>query len=322
MKRSVAIVAAGAALVLGLAGCSGTGQDSSGSAEKPADDIKIAVVTHSPAGDPFWDKVKSGAEQAGTDLSIAVSYQGDNDPVKQSQFIASAIADGVDGLVVSMANPDGVRDAIEDATAAGIPVVTINAGADRFAEFGAITHVGQDATTAAQQSGERLVEAGKKSALCVVQEAGNTYLETTCKVLAETAGLESTTLQVDGTNLADVQSTISSSLQANPSVDVVVTINSDIGQAATQAVEQTGSSAVVTTYNPNADTIQAIIDGKILFAVDQQGFSQGYVGVSTVALAARYGNLLGGGQAVSTGPTFIDADNADTVEKWITEGTR
>lgn len=322
MKRAGIVLAAGAVLALTLAGCSGTGQDKGGSSAKPGAELKVAVVTHSPAGDPFWDKVKSGASQAGTDLNVNVSYQGDNDPVKQSQLIDSAVADHVDGLVVSMANPDGVKDSVEKAVAAGIPVVTINAGGDRFKEFGAITHIGQDATSAAQQSGERLKAAGKSNVLCVIQEAGNSYLETTCKVLSETAGLKVTTVQVDGTNLADVQSTIKSSLLADKSTDTVYTINSDIGQAATQAVADAGSNAVVATYNPNADTIKAIKDGKILFAVDQQGFSQGYVGVSTVTLAARYGNLLGGGQIVSTGPTFIDKNNADAVSKWIDKGTR
>jgi simple sugar transport system substrate-binding protein len=45
-----------------------------------------------------------------------------------------------------MANPDALQDSVAAAVKAGIPVVTINSGGDRSAEFGATGHVGQDET--------------------------------------------------------------------------------------------------------------------------------------------------------------------------------
>jgi ABC-type sugar transport system substrate-binding protein len=41
---------------------------------------KIAVVTHSGAGDAFWSIVKNGAMQAGKDMGDNVTYQSDGDP--------------------------------------------------------------------------------------------------------------------------------------------------------------------------------------------------------------------------------------------------
>ena len=83
-------------------------------------------------GDTFWDVVKKGAEQAGKDEGVKVSYQSDGDPAKQSQLIDAAVNQKVDGLVVSMANPDALKASIEKAVAAGIPVITINSGQDKF----------------------------------------------------------------------------------------------------------------------------------------------------------------------------------------------
>ena len=80
------------------------------------------------AGDTFWDVVKKGAEQAGKDEGVKVSYQSDGDPSKQSQLIDAAVNQKVDGIVVSMANPDALKASIEKAVAAGIPVITINSG--------------------------------------------------------------------------------------------------------------------------------------------------------------------------------------------------
>ncbi|MFD2352561.1 substrate-binding domain-containing protein [Nonomuraea ferruginea] len=72
--------------------------------------------------------VKNGAEAAGQEYGVTVTYQGDGDPAKQSQLIDQAVSGKADGIVVSMANPDALREAVGKAVAAKIPVVTINSG--------------------------------------------------------------------------------------------------------------------------------------------------------------------------------------------------
>ena len=105
--------------------------------------------------------MQNGAEAAGEDLGVEVDYQSDGDPQRQAQLIDAAVNQDVDGIVVSMANPDALQDSIEAAVDAGIPVVTINSGGDRSAEFGAIGHVGQDETVAGMGAGRRLA-AGRR----------------------------------------------------------------------------------------------------------------------------------------------------------------
>lgn len=319
--RVIAVVAAMGSLSL-LAACSGTGQEEDGAVQASKGDLDIAVITHSPPGDEFWDLVKSGAEQAGQDFNVKVDYNGDSDPVKQSQFIDSAVAEGVDGIVVSMANPDGVQDALAKATEAGIPFVAINAGGDKAMGMGALTFVGQDPVVAADAAGERLVEAGIQNVSCVIQEAGNVYLETTCSELGKVPGLSVKNLQVDGANIADVKSTIQSQLLSDDSIDAVFTINTDIGKAATEAVEASGSEAQVTAYNLNADMVDLIRDGEVLFTVDQQGWLQGYQATQFVTENVRYGVTVGGGQPVFSGPSFVTKDNVDSVADYVEQGTR
>ena len=145
-------------------------------------DIRIDVVTHGAPGDSFWDVVKSGAEQAGEDDGVDLQYQSDPDVGKQATLIDNAVAAGTDGLVVSMANPDGLESSIKAAVDAGVPVITINSGIDQWQDFGAITHVGQSEDLAGQAAGDQLTEAGVTNALCVIQEAGNVGLEQRCAV--------------------------------------------------------------------------------------------------------------------------------------------
>src|ERR687889_1607047 len=151
---------------LALAGCSnddsggGGGDSGSGSGSGAGSDFRVAVITHASPGDSFWDVVKAGAEQAAEDTGVDMHYSNDPDPGAQSTLIDNAVADGTDGLVISMANPPALEDSIKAAVEAGVPVITINSGIDDWEAFGAITHVGQSEKLAGQAAGEQLANAG------------------------------------------------------------------------------------------------------------------------------------------------------------------
>lgn len=321
MRRLKVLAGAVAAASLVLSACGGTGQKDSG-ASTDTKDLTYAVITHAAPGDAFWDRVKSGAERAGKDYGVKVEYSSDPDPAKQSALVDGAVADHVDGIVVSLANPDGLEASVKKAVAAGVPVVTINSGYDQWKAFGAITHIGQSETIAGQATGERLKSLGLKNVLCVIQEAGNIGLEQRCKAVAQTEGGKVTNLQVDGTDDGAVQATITSKLQADKSIDGVLTLGGQYAIDAVSAVKDSGSSAKVATFDLSEDVINDIKAGTILFAVDQQPFVQGYLGVTALYLKSINGNEIGGGQAINSGPAFITKDNADEVLKYAKNGTR
>ncbi|TFC20313.1 sugar ABC transporter substrate-binding protein [Cryobacterium glucosi] len=309
-------------LPLALTGCSTNGSTATGSDAASAGKTTIAVVTHGNPGDAFWDVVKSGAEQAGTDLGATVTYQGDGDPVRQSQLIDSAVATHPDGLIVSMANPDGVKASVEKAVAAGIPVITINSGLEESLAFGAQTHVGQSEYAAGQSAGERLAKAGATKVICVIHEAGNTGLEDRCRGAAAGLGSPVMNVQVDIANLADAQNTIKSTLLADPTIDGVLSLNPGIAVAASQAITDAGSHAQLATFDVSKDVTTLIEAGSILFAVDQQPYSQGYLPVVFLTLQKRNGDVVGGGQPVFSGPGFVTKENAAQVATYAAHGTR
>ncbi|WP_369139370.1 sugar ABC transporter substrate-binding protein [Modestobacter versicolor] len=329
MARRTRLLALALAAPLLLSACStddagsgdGGGGDSGGSAAADGD-LSFAVVTHGSAGDAFWDVVQKGAQAAGEDLGVSVDYQSDGDPQRQSQLIQAAVNQDVDGIVVSMANPDALQDSVEAAVAAGIPVVTINSGAAESAQFGAIGHVGQDETIAGQGAGRRLAEDGATTVLCVVHEAGNIGLEQRCDGASQGLGSEVRLLQVDINDLQAAQSTIASQLQSDPSIDAVLTLNSGVASVAAQAASDAGSEAEIATFDLNGDVIAAIQDGSISFAVDQQQYEQGYLPVVMLKLYADNLNTVGGGQPVLTGPGIVDAANVDEIADLASAGTR
>ena len=283
---------------------------------------KIAVVTHGGAGDSFWSIVKKGVQQAGTDMGDNVNYQSDGDPTTQSKLIDAAVNEKPDGLVVSMANPDALKSSIERAEAAGIPVITINSGEAESKSFGALSHIGSDETVAGKAVGTQLKADGVKNVICVIQEAGNVGLEQRCDGVKETLGGKITNIQVDNNNLPAAQSTIKAKLQADSSVDGVVTLGAQVAAIAEGAISDASSSAKLVTFDLNADVAQAVVDGKILFAVDQQPYLQGYLSVVMLTQYKSNLNVLGGGQPVLTGPNLITKENAAAVVKLAAGGTR
>jgi simple sugar transport system substrate-binding protein len=338
MKIRGVIVAGAAAGLLVLAGCRTSGDDSSsgdsgssgdstagsdsGGSSGGGGDIRIDVITHGAPGDSFWDVVKSGAEQAGKDEGVDLKYQSDPDVGKQATLIDNAVAAGTDGLVVSMANPDGLESSIKDAISKGVPVITINSGIDQWQAFGAITHVGQSEDLAGQAAGEQLNEAGVSNALCVIQEAGNVGLEQRCAGAKKTFDGTLTNLQVDNTDLSGSEATIESKIQADSSIDGILSLGGDMSGQVVQAIDATGADIKAGTFDVNADVVQNIVDGKLLFAIDQQPYVQGYLGVTGIYLKVLNGNDIGGGQPVYSGPAIITKDNAEDVLKFAQNGTR
>jgi simple sugar transport system substrate-binding protein len=286
-------------------------------------DVTIAVITHG-SGDSFWAVAKKGAEQAGEDLGVTVRYsESDNNPEEQAQLIETAITEEVDGIAVSAPDPDAIRDPVKTAVDAGIPVVTLNSGAEESADLGAITHVGQTETIAGEGAGAKLKEAGATKIICIIHEQGNVGLNQRCDGAKSGFGGEVENVQVAG--VSDISTTlteIQSKLESDDSIDGVLALNPDIAVAARDAVAGAGSEAQVGTFDLSGDVIQAIEDGEILFAVDQQQYLQGYLPVVFLTLNKTNLNTVGGGQPVLTGPGFVEQDNAAEIKELAEAGTR
>ncbi|MGH3424455.1 MAG: sugar ABC transporter substrate-binding protein [Nocardioidaceae bacterium] len=305
---------------LALSACSGTGQGETKSASDL--DLTYAVITHGAPDDAFWSVVKSGAERAGKDLDVKVEYNSNPDVTQQAELIDTAVAKKVDGIVVSMANPDGLKKSVEDAVAAGIPVITINSGIDDWKAFGAITHVGQSESIAGEAAGTKFNELGAKKLICVIHEAGNIGLEQRCAGAKKTFDGTVKNLQIDGAATSEAKDAIQSALQADDSIDGVLALNAQVALGGAQAVGDLGTDIKIGTFDLSSDVLTDIEDGKIAFAVDQQPYVQGYLGVQFLYLNSINGNQVGGGKPVYSGPTLVTKENAAQVAKYAKNGTR
>ena len=333
MKVGKFALAAVAASALVLAGCSSDSGDSAAEDTAAAgdtasgpdnSDYKICMVTHGDGGG-FWSVAKAGADRAAADLGVDFSYQETtNDAELQAQLIEADVSGGCEAIAVSAPNPDAIKDALAKAEEAGIPIVTMNSGSKVFKDLGAFTHVGQDEFIAGQEAGIKFQEAGATKVLCPIQEQNNIGLQERCDGAADTFGnVENLQLSAGLGDLAQSQAEIQAALEADPSIDGIFALNADIATAAAlPAAEAVGRDITIGTVDLSGDAVQAIADGNLAFAIDQQQYAQGYMSVVLLYLNLLNGHELGGGQPMYTGPGFVVQDNAALVQELAANGTR
>ncbi|HET8718626.1 MAG TPA: substrate-binding domain-containing protein [Nocardioidaceae bacterium] len=321
-RRSISVVGLAAAFAVSLAACSSSqggkqeeeqadGGSNVGVAKTPQ--VTIAMVTHAAPGDTFWDQVRDGALAAAAKDNVKLVYSNDPQGPAQATLVQNAVDQKVDGIAVTLAKPDAMKGAVQNARKAGIPVVALNAGMDAWQDTGAQMFFGQDDEIAGEAAGERLNEDGAKNVLCVIQEQGHVGLEARCAGLQKTFDGKSEILYVNGQDMPSVRTTISNKLDTTAGIDHVVMLGAPFAMTAIDSVADAGSDAKVVTFDLNEDAVKAIQDGEIGWAINQQPFVQGYLSVDSLWLYINRGASVGGGKPVLTGPSFVDDSNVDTV---------
>ncbi|MCB0046816.1 MAG: sugar ABC transporter substrate-binding protein [Caldilineaceae bacterium] len=291
-------------------------------------DLRFVVVSHGQASDPFWSVVKNGVDAAAKDMRVTVEYQAPQtfDMVAMKQLIDAAVASSPDGLVVSIPDASALGDSIRAAVDAGIPVISMNSGSDVADELGIMNHVGQTEYEAGYGGGERMAAAGATKAICVNQEVGNIGLDLRCQgfsdAMAEAGGSVSV-LAVELADPVDSQQRIAAALQSDPEVDSVLTLGPTGAAPAMAALEEMGQMGeiMLATFDLSPEVLEAVRDGNMLFAIDQQQYEQGYLPIVLLTLFNENLNTVAN-PIIMTGPGFVTQDNAAQVIDLAAAGTR
>ena len=324
MNRLIRTAVAATAVALSLAACSSTGG-------KPADQggeegsvnvnlprHTVAMVGHWNPSDAFVDILRKGAETNNVELR----YSSDPQPDKQATLVQNAIDSKVDAIALDLANPEALLEVSKKAVAAGIPVVAFNSGYDDWKRADALMYIGQDEVIAGTAAGERLKQAGASKVLCVVHEQGVPALDKRCNGVEAGFGGPTERVYLSGFDMSSARSTVEAKLAQDPAIDAIITLNASYAMTALPVAEATGRDITVATFDTNPELMTAIKDGKVAFAVDQQPWLQGYQAVDTLANYLNNRSILGGGQPILTGPSFIDDTNVEQISSYATEGVR
>jgi simple sugar transport system substrate-binding protein len=208
----------------------------------------------------------------------------------------------------------------------GIAVVSINAGSDCAAKLGLLGHVGQDDYQSGLAAGGKLADQGARHVLCLNEGVGNPELDNRCRGINDAltkANGQSEVMAIDLSNPEVAQQAIQAKLTQGSAYDAIMTLSPDSAAVALAALKELGQSGriLLATFDLSTPVLQAIQQGDILFAVDQQPYLQGYLPI--VLLTLHKTNLSEvAAPIIPTGPDFVTKDNVTQIEQFVTAGTR
>ena len=287
--------------------------------------IKVAVVTHGDTGQ-FWSVFKKGVDQAAKDLksrgvSVTQVYA-NNDVSKQVNGINAAISAGAKVIATSVPDASALKDPLTKAANKGIEIITVNSGLGAFDKLKTYeVHVGQTEDIAGQGAGKQFKAAGAKKLLLVIHEASNSGLQQRAagvKKILGSSKVKTITIPNAKSDIPGTKSKVQAAFKADKSLDSFLGLDPDVTIPCLDVLPK-GTKAG--TFDVGS-SIKEIQKGRMLFAIDQQQYLQGYLPVVFAVLFVTNLNTVGNGQPVLTGPGIINKGNAARVAALAAKGTR
>ncbi len=247
-------------------------------------EVTLGLVL-STLNNPFFVTLKDGAQKAadaaGAKL-IVVDAQ--DDSAKMVAGIEDLITKKVSAILINPTDSDAVVPAIQKANQAGIPVFTVDRGANGGT---VVAHVASDNVAGGQMAAEYLCKAigGKGNVVELQGIAGtsaardrgkgfNDYMTANCKdakiVAQQTANF----------NRDEGLKVFENILQAQPEIAAVFAHNDEMILGAIQAADAAKRAGIIFVgFDAVDDAVKAVNDGKLAATVAQQPAEIGRLGV-------------------------------------------
>ncbi len=119
-----------------------------------------------------------------------------------------------------------------------------------------------------------------------------------------------------GIDPTEVYNKVKAYLASHPDTDGILTLGPNSADPVIKYLRDTGSASKfksVISFDLDGDISQAIKDGIMEAAIDQQPYLQGYLPIVLLTQYVRYGVMPA--NHINTGPGFVTKDNIAMVEK-------
>ena len=336
-------------LALLLAGCGGTnntttpdstsgGTQKSSSTSSGGGGAKFKVITNGIS--PFWESMGKGLTAAKNDLKVDADWQGPNPAEHNAQvkLVKDAVAGKVDGIAVSAIEADALAATIDEAIAAGIPVITFDSDSPKSKRAAYIGTVNKEAGRIAGEEAAKLFPNGGKLVAFVGNMSAQNARERYEGFQEGVKGKNITFLQPpfeDNKDKGRARKNVEESIiKYKDQVTGFVGLYSYNGPAIVSAVEQAGllGKVKVICFDGEPETLRNLEAGKVDVTVVQKPYEFGRLSVmllneikknggkTDAALQALKGELdkLGmklDGTIIDTGVTIVTPKNAQTVPR-------
>jgi ribose transport system substrate-binding protein len=264
----------------------------------------------------FFNQMNQGAQAAADAAGVnLVIFNANNDPAAQNSAIETYIQQGVDGLAVVAIDVNGIMPAVEQAAAAGIPVVAIDA---ILPEDGPqLAQIGVDNAAAGAELGAVFNEwaAAAGGAKIGIVGALNSFIQNVRLDGFEGAisGTDGVTMAgtVDGQNVQDTALSAAENLMtANPDMTAIYATGEPALLGAVAAVESQGRQADVKVFgwDLTASAIAGIDAGYVEAVIQQDPAGMGAAAVEALVTITDGGTVE---KSIAVPVTIVTKENVD-----------
>ncbi|VDN48045.1 ribose ABC transporter (ribose-binding lipoprotein) (modular protein) [Petrocella atlantisensis] len=254
---------------------------------------KVGLIV-STLNNPFFVTLKEGAEAAAADMNLElIVLDSQNDPAKELANMEDLLTQGVSVILINPTDSDAVVGAIGLANGSGIPVITLDRGANGGE---VVTHIASDNVAGGLMAGEYIAELLGGSGNVVELEgiAGTSAARDRGQGFND--AISTTDIEVVAKQVADFDRTkglsvMENILQAQPEIDAVFAHNDEMALGALTAVEASGRDILIVGFDATDDAVKAVEEGKLAATVAQQPAMIGSLGVEA-ALKSIQGESL------------------------------
>ena len=276
------------------------------------------MVTHAPAGRHVLRHHPQGRRRRSRRDNVEYTYSNDGDPTRQAVLIENAVNTRPDGILVSVPAPEALQAGDPEGRRRRDPGRRLQRRPrGRLQGLGRADVLRPGRGRRRRGRRRRLKRERRARSLCVIHEQGHVGLEARCDGVKQGFGGTVENLYVNGTDMTAVRSTIESKLQQDPSIDPrrhprrALRADRRPGEAERR---QQGQDRHLRPQR--GARRQDRVDGEVPAPSTSSPTCRATWPSTSLWLYQRNGNVLGGGQAVLTGPAFIDKDNVETSPKF------
>jgi inositol transport system substrate-binding protein len=273
---------------------------------------------------PFFVHMMNLAEQHAAELGgiefISLDGQEGGQPssTKQTADLEAAVAQGIDGLVISPNDAEALAPAIESVIEAGIPVVTVDRNV--AGDVATLAHVGADNVEGGRIQGRYLIEIlpdggeifelqGQPGASAAIDRHAG--LE---EVLGEQDAVQVIVSQPAAFARAEAVRVVEASLASNPEPDAIVCANDDMAFGAAEVAQANGLDIPVIGFDALPEALIAINEGRLAATIEQ--FPGGQATQAIDILVAKLRDDVDPEEHdFHLTPTLITADNLQEAER-------
>ncbi len=296
--------------------------------QETKDEYYFRLVTHG-GDDPFWAVVKQGMMDAAAVYGVKAEIDlAGSDLANQQKKFQEAVASQPDGIALVINDDTAWDKPVDDALAAGIPVIGINnddtqgpAGNNRLAYIGQSERragymLGLAVFQKAQADG---VDFGASKVGFAAEVPTAAYATVRLSGIQDAMDEFGITSEVDiidggGIEMTTNEQRETAYLLANPDTNFMFGAGGIVTDRLSTALANAGrepGEVYAGGFDAAPGTVQGLKEGYLIASIDQQQYLQGYHAVSTLYLFNKYGLTPN----IDTGGYLITADNLGLIEE-------